>query len=115
MDSFEYLKVSLIGLYNLISHPNLGNPSFRNCLFFPPHKLPCVSVSTVLLSHRGLESVIAYVSGITAFSGASNGMPFEVDVRNWATQRSDTKDFEKGLLSGYLTHTGKSWREKSQR
>lgn len=30
----------------------------------------------------------------------------------WNPQKSDTEDFEKDLVSGYLTHTGKSWREK---
>lgn len=30
---------------------------------------------------------------------------------NQSPQRSGTEDFEKDLISGHLTHTGKSWRE----
>lgn len=33
----------------------------------------------------------------------------------WNPQRSGTEDFEKDLLSGYLTHTRKPWREKNQK
>lgn len=48
-------------------------------------------------------------------SGKKFLMEWHFKLVLWNPQRSDTEDFEKDLVSGYLTHTGKSWREKNQK